>query len=53
MIKQPGLFEMPYFNGLKPRTFLKETREFYTKKAVGFGVKMSFNKDFDKSKNKI
>ncbi|MBK7096449.1 MAG: hypothetical protein IPH57_15865 [Saprospiraceae bacterium] len=52
-MKQSEFLSMPYFNGVKPKEFLKETKEFYTKKALVFGVKMTFNKDFEKSKQKI
>ena len=52
-MKQSDFFLMPYFNGVRPKEFRKETKEFYTKKALVFGVKMSFNKNFEKSKQKI
>lgn len=52
-MKQSDFFSLPYLNGVRPKEFLKETKEFYTKKALVFGVKMSFNKNFEKSKQKI
>ena len=47
------MFNSPYFNGVRPKEFLKETREIYSKKSSVFGVKKSFNKDFERTKNKI
>lgn len=44
---------MPYYNGVRPKGFMKETKEYYTKKALVFSVKMSFNKNFEKDKQKV
>jgi hypothetical protein len=52
-MKQTDFFSLPYNNGVRPKGFLKETKEYYTKKALVFGVKMSFNKDFERNKQKV
>lgn len=39
-------------NGVRPKEFFKGTREMNSKKALFFGNIKSFEKDFEKSKDK-
>jgi len=52
-MKHSEFFPAPYFNGVRPKPFLKETKDFYVKKAMTYGGKKRFNKDFGRSKPKI
>ncbi len=52
-MRQSEFFPAPYFNGIRPKSFLKETRDLYTRKTLVSGTRKSFNKDFGKRKPKI
>ncbi len=51
-MKSYELFYSPYMSGVRPREFFKGTREMSSKKLLIFGNIKSFEKDFDKSKDK-
>ena len=52
-MRQSEFFPAPFFNGVRPKSFLKGTKDIYTKKAMVCGTNKSFNKDFGKRKPKI
>ncbi len=51
-MKSYELFNSPYMSGVRPREFFKGTREMNSKKSLIFGNIKSFDKDFEKSKDK-
>ena len=52
-MRQSEFFPAPYFNGVRPKSFLKGTKEIFAKKALVGGSSKSFNREFGKRKPKI
>ena len=52
-MRQSEFFPAPFFNGIRPKSFLKGTKEIIAKKTMMDGTKKTFNKEFGKRKPKI